>query len=526
MFSFGALGLRVRFARGLPLGVFWMNTGSTAVMEIAAEAAPDAIVIDAQHGLWDRATLEHAVGLVSNSVPVLVRTTDHSAIAISQALDTGAEGVIVPLIETDTQAAAAVAAARFPPHDSRSGGGVRPLSKDFARYYAAANDRTVVGVMIETQRGVHNALAIARTKGIDFVLIGTGDLAISLGGFPNVDKRHEEACRAVFDACKSAGVPCGIFTMSAEAAAKRRAEGYAFVTVADDIGVIARGFKAAMTKFQDSASAPSHTTAQRESGMSTQLLAQFAAAIADGSIKVVDLTQTLKPSTAVIQLPPPFAPSNPFRISEISHYDERGPGWYWNNLSMGEHTGTHFDAPCHWVTGKDNTAGYTDTIPVQRLVAPAVVIDCSKEAVADEKFVLEPAHIQVWEGKHGRIPKGAWVLMRTDWSKRDDPARFLNMKEDGPHSPGPSAATVKFLIEQRDVNGWGVEAVGTDHGQAFVFEPAFPAHHLMHGANKFGLASLTNLDKLPPTGALLVTPPLKIEKGSGSPLRVLALVPA
>jgi kynurenine formamidase/2-keto-3-deoxy-L-rhamnonate aldolase RhmA len=526
MFSFGALGLRARFARNLPLGVFWMSTGSTAVMEIAAEAAPDAIVIDAQHGLWDRRTLEHAVGLVSNRVPVLVRTADASAISISQALDTGAEGVIVPLIETDAQAAAAVAAARFPPHGSRSGGGVRPLTKDFARYYAAANDRTVVGVMIETQRGVHNASAIAHTKGIDFVLIGTGDLAISLGGFPNVDKCHEEACQTVLAACRSANVPCGIFTVSAEAAAKRRAEGYAFVTVANDVDVLSRGFKGAVTKFQDSTAARGHNAGQRSSGMSKELLAQFAAALSDGSVKVIDLTQTLKPSTAVIQLPPPFAPSDPFRISEISHYDERGPGWYWNNLSMGEHTGTHFDAPCHWVTGKDNAAGYTDTIPVQRFVAPAVVIDCSKEAAADEKFVLEPAHIQVWEGKHGRIPKGAWVLMRTDWSKRDDPARFLNMKEDGPHSPGPSAASVKFLINERDVNGWGVEAVGTDHGQAFAFEPAFPAHHLMHGANKFGLASLTNLDKLPPTGALLVTPPLKIEKGSGSPLRVLALVPA
>jgi kynurenine formamidase/2-keto-3-deoxy-L-rhamnonate aldolase RhmA len=526
MFSFGALGLRARLARNQPLGVFWMNTGSAAVMEIAAEAAPDAIVIDAQHGLWDRSNLEHAVGLVGNRVPVLVRTADASAIAISQALDTGAEGVIVPLIETDTQAAAAVSAARFPPHGTRSGGGVRPLARDFARYYAAANDRTVVGVMIETQRGVHNDAAIARTKGIDFVFIGTGDLAISLGGFPNVDQRHEEACKTVFDACKAARVPCGIFTMSAEAAAKRRTEGYAPVTVADDIGVTSRGFRAAMAKFQDSAAVPGHNATPRSSGMSKELLAQFASSLADGSVRVVDLTQTLKPSTPVIQLPPPFAPSDPFRISEISHYDERGPGWYWNNLSMGEHTGTHFDAPCHWVTGKDNAHGFTDTIPVQRLVAPAVVIDCSREAAADEKFVLEPAHIAVWEGKHGRIPKGAWVLMRTDWSKRDDPARFLNMKEDGPHSPGPSAASVKFLIEQRDVNGWGVEAVGTDHGQAFAFEPAFPAHHLMHGANKFGLASLTNLDQLTPTGALLITPPLKIEKGSGSPLRVLALVPA
>jgi len=335
MFSFGALGLRARFARNQSLGVFWMNTGSTAVMEIAAEAAPDAIVIDAQHGLWDRATLEHAVGLVSNRVPVLVRTGDNSAIAISQALDTGAEGVIVPLIETDAQAAAAVSSARFPPHGARSGGGVRPLAHDFARYYAAANDRTVVGVMIETQRGVHNAAAIANTKGIDFVLIGTGDLAISLGGFPNVDHRHEDACKTVFDACKAANVPCGIFTMSAEAAAKRRSEGYALVTVADDIGVTSRGFKAAMAKFQDSAAAPGHNATQRSSGMSKELLSQFASALADGSVRIVDLTQTLKASTPVIQLPPPFAPSDPFRISEISHYDERGPGWYWNNLSMG-----------------------------------------------------------------------------------------------------------------------------------------------------------------------------------------------
>jgi kynurenine formamidase/2-keto-3-deoxy-L-rhamnonate aldolase RhmA len=526
MFSFGALGLRARFARRMPIGAFWMATGSTAVMELAAQAQPDAIVIDAQHGLWDRTTLEHAVGLVSHRTPVLVRVTENSAVAIGQALDTGAEGVIVPLVETDTEAAAAVAAARFPPHGQRSGGGVRPLTHDFARYYAAANDRTVVGVMIETQRGVHNATAIANTRGIDFVLIGSGDLAISLGGFPNVDKRHEEACKAVLDACKAAGMPCGIFTMSAEAAARRRQEGYAFVTVANDIEVAARGFAGAMTKYRDSPGVAAHNATQRSSGMSGQLLMQFAAAIADGSIRVVDLTQTLKPSTPVIQLPPPFAPSDPFRMSEISHYDERGPGWYWNNLAMGEHTGTHFDAPCHWVTGKDNAHGYTDTIPVQRFVAPAVVIDCSKEAAANEKFLLEPAHIQVWEGKHGRIAAGTWVLMRTDWSKRDDPARFLNIKEDGPHTPGPSAAAVKFLIEQRNVTGWGVEAVGTDHGQAFAFEPAFPAHHLMHGANKFGLASLTNLDQLPATGALLVTAPLKIEKGSGSPLRVLALIPA
>ncbi len=258
--------------------------------------------------------------------------------------------------------------------------------------------------------------------------------------------------------------------------------------------------------------------------MSNDLLQAMAAALANGSVRVVDLSQTLRPATPVIQLPPEFAPSAPFRIDPISRYDERGPAWYWNNISMGEHTGTHFDAPVHWVTGKDFADGYTDTIPAQRLVAPACVIDCSKEAAADERFLLEPAHIEAWEARHGRIPKGAWALMRTDWSKRTDPAAFLNAKEDGPHVPGPSVAAVQLLVE-REVNGWGVEAVGTDAGQAFAFEPAFPAHNLMHGSNKLGLASLTNLDQLPPTGALLITPPLKIEKGSGSPLRVLALVP-
>jgi len=260
--------------------------------------------------------------------------------------------------------------------------------------------------------------------------------------------------------------------------------------------------------------------------MSKDLLTQFAAALAGGSIKVVDLTQTLRPSTPVIQLPPPFAQSDPFGISVISNYDERGPAWYWNNLTLGEHTGTHFDAPIHWITGKDYSDGATDTLPVTRFVAPAVVIDCSKDAAADEKFLCEPETIKAWEAKHGRIPDGAWVLMRTDWSKRTDPAKFINMKDDGPNVPGPSAACVKFLVEERNVNGWGVEAVGTDAGQAFAFEPAFPAHHLMHGAKKLGLASLTNLDQLPPTGAIIITAPLKIEHGSGSPLRVLALVAA
>ena len=154
------------------------------------------------------------------------------------------------------------------------------------------------------------------------------------------------------------------------------------------------------------------------------------------------------------------------------------------------------------------------------------VIDCARDVAANPDFLLEPAGIEAWENQHGRIPAGSWVLMRTDWSHREDPAAFLNAGQDGPHVPGPSVACMRFLVEQRDIRGWGVEAVGTDAGQAFAFEPPFPAHNLLHGAGQFGLASLCHLDQLPPTGAVLITPPLKIENGSGSPLRVLALVAA
>ncbi len=523
--------LKERLKGGFSTGVLWLALGSPAITELAGNAKPDGIVIDMQHGLYDRSGLEAAVGAAPRGVPVIVRVAENAAYPIGQALDAGAEGVLVPLVETAEEAVRAVSFAKFPPDGVRSGGGVRPLA-DFGAYLGAANKSLVVGVMIETLRGIGNAQAICRVPGLDFVFIGTGDLMISLAGFPDGQKRHAEACRSVFEAARLAGIPCGIFTLDTETAAMRRAEGYKVVVVANDIDMVAKGFKTANTDFRDYregkrqlvqavAASPGSGKNRQEGQM---VLNELALGLAAGRIKIIDLTQTLRPSTPVIQLPPPFAPSAPFSTSEISKYDERGPAWYWNNIAMGEHTGTHFDAPVHWVTGKDNKSGFTDTIPVQRFVAPACVIDCSKEAAADEKFLIEPHHIEHWESKHGRIPAGSWVLMRTDWSKRTDPAKFLNMKEDGPHVPGPSAAAVRLLAEKRDVNGWGVEAVGTDAGQAFAFEPPFPAHALMHGSDKFGLASLTNLDKLPPTGALLITPPLKIENGSGSPLRVLALV--
>lgn len=242
-------------------------------------------------------------------------------------------------------------------------------------------------------------------------------------------------------------------------------------------------------------------------------------------IKVVDLTQPLGPDTPVIQLPDMFSQSPGISIEKISQYDDAGPAWYWNTITLGEHTGTHFDAPVHWVTGKDYANNTTDTIPVGQFVAPVCVIDCSVESAEFNDFLLTREGVQAWEGEHGQIQPGSWVFMRTDWSKRTGDA-FLNTAEDGPHSPGPSADCVRFLAQERDVIGFGVETVGTDAGQAGGFDPPFPCHNLMHGAGKLGLASLANLDQLPPTGAVVVTAPLKIVNGSGSPLRVVALVPA
>lgn len=258
----------------------------------------------------------------------------------------------------------------------------------------------------------------------------------------------------------------------------------------------------------------------------SSVLQQLVTELRSGAVRVVDLTQPLGPNTPVIGLPEIFAPSPGVTVQQISRYDDAGPAWYWNTLHLGEHTGTHFDAPVHWVTGKDLPDNTCDTIPAHRFVGPACVIDVEAEVASDPDFVLTPERIEAWEAEHGRIPGGAWVLLRTGWSRRSDPAEFLAVAEDGPHSPGFHADASRLLALDRGVTGVGVETVGTDAGQAGGFDPPFPNHNIMHGAGKFGLASLCNLDLLPPTGAVVIAAPLKIVNGSGSPVRVLALVPA
>ncbi len=251
-------------------------------------------------------------------------------------------------------------------------------------------------------------------------------------------------------------------------------------------------------------------------------LAALAERIINGSIEVIDLTSPLHSRTPILQLPPAWGQTRPFQLEEISRYDDRGPAWYWNNFTTGEHTGTHVDAPNHWITGKDR--GDVSQIPLRRLIGPAVVIDRVAEATANPDYLLDVPDLEDWQAQHGPLPKTGWLLLRTGWSSRgDDPERYANADEKGSHTPGLTPAAATYLAAT-ELLGLGVETVGTDAGQAFGFEPAFPCHAALLGAGKCGLTQLRNLDRLPVTGAVVIAAPLPIVTGSGSPARVMALI--
>ncbi|HET8616883.1 MAG TPA: cyclase family protein [Actinomycetales bacterium] len=245
-------------------------------------------------------------------------------------------------------------------------------------------------------------------------------------------------------------------------------------------------------------------------------------ALSSGAIEVIDLTAPLSSETPVLQLPPELGQTSRFELEEISRYDERGPAWYWNNFRTGEHTGTHFDAPNHWVTGKD--LDDVASVPVRRLIGPAAVLDVSAQVAQDPDFLVEVEHITAWEAEHGPLPDGGWLLVRTGWDSRTTQDEALNANETGPHSPGLSVECARWVAQESPVLGMGVETVGTDAGAAHAFDPAFPCHASLMGSNKYGLTQLQNLALLPPTGAVVIAAPLPIVSGSGSPARVLALV--
>ncbi len=252
------------------------------------------------------------------------------------------------------------------------------------------------------------------------------------------------------------------------------------------------------------------------------VLSGFLSSLSSGAVRVVDLTAPLSSQTPILELPPEFGQTQAFTLQEISRYDDRGPAWYWNNFRTGEHTGTHFDAPNHWVTGKDGDD--VASVPVSRLIGPAAVLDVSAQVAQVPDFLVEVDDIRAWEAEHGPLPEGGWLLVRTGWDARTSQAEAINADDTGPHSPGLSAACAAWVAQESPVIGMGVETVGTDAGAAHSFDPAFPCHAGLMGSNKYGLTQLQNLAQLPATGAVVIASPLPIVTGSGSPARVLALV--
>ena len=203
------------------------------------------------------------------------------------------------------------------------------------------------------------------------------------------------------------------------------------------------------------------------------ILEEFAEALTSGRIEVVDLTAPLSADTPVIQLPPPFGQTATFRLEEISRYDERGPAWYWNNVRTGEHTGTHFDAPIHWITG--GTARTSPRCPRASWSAPPPSSTSPSRSRPTRTSCSRWTTSASGRRPTARCPTGGWLLYRTGWDARSDVAGGLpQRRRDGPHTPGISPECARWLAEEAPVIGLGVETVGTDAGRGALLRPAVP----------------------------------------------------
>ncbi|RMH17456.1 MAG: cyclase family protein [Acidobacteria bacterium] len=218
----------------------------------------------------------------------------------------------------------------------------------------------------------------------------------------------------------------------------------------------------------------------------------------------------------------PTSPSR-FELRRLAYGMTEGGYFYAANVfCTPEHGGTHLDAPIHFGEGRWTAA----EIPVERLIAPAVVIDASAQADADPDYRLSREDVERWEAEHGPVPAGSIVLLRTGWSRFwPDRARYLG--DDAPgdasnlHFPSYGAEAARYLVEDRRVSGLGVDTASIDHGPS----RDFMVHRIAAAANVFGLENVAHLDRLPATGAWLVALPVKIAGGSGGPVRIVALVP-
>ncbi len=232
-----------------------------------------------------------------------------------------------------------------------------------------------------------------------------------------------------------------------------------------------------------------------------------------GKTKIVDLTYTINEST------PHWPAKNykSFHLETIATLEKDGV------LSKAfytpEHLGTHIDAPNHFEKNQPSV----EKIPVEQFFGPAIVIDISSQADKNPDYRLTLDDIKAWEGRNGRIPNGAMILLRTGWGKCwTNYDRYKNQDEKGEmHFPSYSKESAEFLIGERNVKALGIDNLSIDYG----LSKDFIVHHLVNRAGKYGLENLANLDQLPEKGAMLIVAPVKVEDGSGGPTRIFVVLP-
>lgn len=248
--------------------------------------------------------------------------------------------------------------------------------------------------------------------------------------------------------------------------------------------------------------------------------------LAAGNYTLVDLTHPYYDGMPTIGLPPNLGQTPPFELHLISMYDDKGPAWYWNWYQVGEHAGTHVDAPNHWVSGRDFEA--VDAIPLDRLICPAAVIDVKQKAAENADYMVTVEDVEAWEQANGELPAGAMVIMNSGWGEKfSDPKAFLGLNENGEaHAPGFSPEVARWLLENRDINGLASDTVSTEAmAIAGTTNPPFQVHRTMHEAGKYQIEMIANVDRLPAGGAYLMVAPMKVQGGSGAPTRIFGFVP-
>jgi kynurenine formamidase len=229
-----------------------------------------------------------------------------------------------------------------------------------------------------------------------------------------------------------------------------------------------------------------------------------------GFREIIDLTHTFSPSLPVYPTYKPIQIRQRFSIA--------ADGFAANEVTFDEHTGTHVDAPSHFVAA----TAPADRLPIDRLIAPLAVISIADRAARDADTLVTIEDIRQWESRYGRVPAGALVAMHSGWDARVGSAdRFLNRDAKGTlHMPGFSEQAARFLVAERDIAGAGVDTLSLDAGSA----QTFVAHVAVLGGGRYGVEMLANLGRVPPAGATVVVGAPKHEGATGGPARVLALI--